>query len=187
MKTSGDRFTNGRLEKGWQALLAAINIFTSHLKQKIASYQSPLTLEGGDIGMKPRINQLAVCAFAATMLLSGVFATTAEAQGRVIRRPPRVIFVRPYYPFWYRRYDPFWDPNYYPRYRVEDPIAYQREQGYRDGRDEGKKDAKKGSPANPKGHKDYIKSNSLAYREAFVQGYNERFREEMAEIREKMR
>ena len=187
MKPRGDRFTNGRGEKGWQALLAAFNIFTSHLKQKIASYKRPLTLEGREIDMKPRINQLAVCAFAAIMLLSGVFATTAEAQRRVIRRPPRVIFVRPYYPFWYRRYDPFWDPYYYPRYRVEDPIAYQREQGYRDGRDEGKKDAKKGSPANPKGHKDYIKSNSLAYREAFVQGYNERFREEMAEIREKMR
>ncbi len=27
-----------RREKGWQALLAAFNIFTSHLKQKIASY-----------------------------------------------------------------------------------------------------------------------------------------------------
>ena len=139
--------------------------------------------------MKPKINQLAIGAFAAIMLLSGVFATTAEAQGRVrvIRRPPRVIFVRPYNPFWYRRYDPFWDPFYSTRYRVEDPIAYQREQGYRDGRDEGKKDAKKGRPANPRGHKDYIKSNSLAYREAFVQGYNERFREEMAKIREEMR
>lgn len=137
--------------------------------------------------MKPKVNQLAIGAFAAIMLLSGVFATTAEAQSRVVRRPPRVIFVRPYYPFWYRRYDPFWDPFYFPRYRVEDPIAYQREQGYRDGRDEGKKDAKKGRPANPMGHKDYIKSNSLAYREAFVQGYNERFREETAEIREEMK
>jgi len=169
--------------------LAAFNIFTSHLKQKIASYRGPLTLEGVEFGMKSKINQLAIGAFAAITLLSGVFATTAEAQGRVrvIRRPPRVIFVRPYNPFWYRRYDPFWDPFYFTRYRVEDPIAYQRELGYRDGRDEGKKDAKKGRPANPRGHKDYIKSNSLAYREAFVQGYNERFREEMAEIRGKMR
>jgi hypothetical protein len=162
------------------------NIFTSHLKQKVASYQSPLTLEGGEISMKPRIKQLVICAFAAIMLLSGVFATSARAQHRVIRRPPRVIFVRPYNPFWYRRYDPFWDPFYSTRYRVVDPIAYQREQGYRDGHDEGKKDAKKGRPANPTGNKDYIKSNSLAYREAFVQGYNERFREEMAEIREEM-
>jgi hypothetical protein len=66
---------------------------------------------------------------------------------------------------------------------VVDPIAYQREQGYNEGRSEGKKDAKKGRPAAPTGHKDYLKSSSLAYREAFVQGYNERYREEMAEIR----
>jgi hypothetical protein len=137
--------------------------------------------------MKPRIKQSVIGAFAAIMLLSCVFATTAEAQHRVRRRPPRVIFVRPYNPFWYRRYDPFWDPFYSTRYRVVDPIAYQREQGYRDGRDEGKEDAKKGRPANPRGRKDYLKSNSLAYREAFIQGYNERFREEIAEIREKMR
>lgn len=137
--------------------------------------------------MKPRVRQLVMGAFAAIMLLSGAFATTAEAQDRVIRRrPPRVIFVRPYNPFWYRRYDPFWDSFYYPRYRVVDPIAYQREQGYSDGRDEGKEDAKKGRLANPTGHKDYLKSKSLAYREAFVQGYNERFREEKAEIKDKM-
>jgi hypothetical protein len=140
-----------------------------------------------EIGMKPKVKQLVIGAFAAIMLLSGVFATTAEAQHRVIRRPPRIIVYRPYNPFWYRRYDPFWDPFYYPRYTVVDPIAYQREQGYKEGRDEGKEDAKKGRPANPTGHKDYLKSNSLAFREAFVQGYNERYREEMAEIREEMR
>jgi len=134
--------------------------------------------------MKPRVKELVIGAFAAIMLLSGVFATTAEAQSRVIRRPPRIIVYRPFNPFWYR-YDPFWDPFYYPSYRVVDPIAYQREQGYSEGRNEGKKDAKKGMPANPTGHKDYIKSNSLAYREAFVQGYNERYREEMAEARGK--
>jgi len=66
---------------------------------------------------------------------------------------------------------------------VVDPIAYQREQGYNEGRSDGKKDAKKGMPANPTGQKDYIKSNSLAFREAYVQGYNERYREEMAEYR----
>jgi hypothetical protein len=137
--------------------------------------------------MKPRIKQSVIGAFAAIMLLSGVFATTSEAQHRVRRRPPRVIFVRPYNPFWYRRYDPFWDSFYSTRYTVVDPIAYQREQGYRDGRDEGKEDAKKGRPANPRGHKDYLKSNSLAYREAFIQGYTERYREEIAEIREEMR
>ena len=134
--------------------------------------------------MKPRVKQLVMGAFAAILLLSGAFATTAVAQGRVIRRPARVIFVRPYNPFWYRRYDPFWDPFYTTRYQVVDPIAYQREQGYREGRDEGKKDAKHGIAANPKGHKDYLKSSSLAYREAFMQGYNESFRKETAEIRE---
>ncbi len=133
--------------------------------------------------MKPRVKQIIMGGLAAIMLLSGVLTSTADAQGRVIhRRPPRVIVVRPYNPFWYRRYDPFWDP-FYPRYQYQmvDPIAYQREQGYNEGRDEGKKDAKKGRPANATGHKDYLKSNSLAYREAFVQGYNERYREESAE------
>src|SRR4030095_5648462 len=108
--------------------------------------------------MKPRIKQIVLGAFAAVMLLSGAFATTGEAQVRVIRRPSRIIVYRPYNPFWYRRYDPFWDPFYTSRYTVVDPIAYQREQGYRDGRDEGKKDAKKGRLANPTGNKDYLKS-----------------------------
>ena len=134
--------------------------------------------------MKPRVKELVIGAFAAIILLSGVFATTAKAQNRVVvRRPPRVIVVRRYNPFFYRRYDPFWDPFYTSRYHVVDPIAYQREQGYNEGRSDGKKDAKKGMPANPTGQKDYIKSNSLAFREAYVQGYNERYREEMAEYR----
>ena len=128
--------------------------------------------------MKPRVKELVIGAFAAIILLSGVFATTARAQNRVVvQRPPRVIVVRRYNPF------PFWDPFYTSRYQVVDPIAYQREQGYNEGRSDGKKDAKKGMSANPTGHKDYIKSNSLAFREAYVQGYNERYREEMAENR----
>jgi len=134
--------------------------------------------------MKPTIKQIVIGAFAAIMLLAGAFATTAEAQTQVIRRPTRIIVYRPYNPFWYRRYDPFWDPFYPYRYTAVDPIAYQREQGYRDGRNDGKKDAKKGLSANPTGHKDYLKSSSLAYREAFMQGYNESFRKETAEIRE---
>ena len=131
--------------------------------------------------MKSRVKQFVIGGFAAVMLLSGVFSSTAEAQGRVIRRPPRIIVYRPFNPFRYRRYDPFWDPFYTSRYQVVDPIAYQREQGYSEGRHEGKDDAKKGRPFNPTGHKDYLKSNSLAYREAFVKGYNERYREEAAE------
>jgi len=115
--------------------------------------------------------------------------TTAEAQTRAGgRRPRRVIIYRPYYnPFWYRRYDPFWDSYYYPRTVVVDPIAYQRERGYREGKDEGGEDAEKGRPANPKGHEDYVKSNSLAFRGAFVQGYEEGYREELAETTREMR
>jgi hypothetical protein len=139
--------------------------------------------------MKPnKVKQLMMGAFVAVMLFAGVGLTTANAQERVVRRPHRphrIIVYRPYNPFWYRHYDPFWDPYPY-TYRVVDPIAYQREQGYSEGRSEGKKDAKKGRPANPTGNKDYLKSNSLAYREAFVKGYNERYQEEMAEIRQEM-
>jgi hypothetical protein len=115
--------------------------------------------------------------------------TTAEAQTRRGgRRPRRVIIYRPYYnPFWYRRYDPFWDSYYHPRTVVTDPIAYQRERGYREGKGEGEEDAEKGRPANSKGHEDYLDSNSLAFREAFVKGYEEGYREESAETVQEMR
>ena len=122
--------------------------------------------------------------FLVVTLLIGVGSTTANAQGKKgVRKPPRVIVYRTYNPFWYRNYDPF----YYRRYEVVDPIAYQREKGYREGKDEGGDDAEDGRSANPTGHKDYLKSDSIHFREAFVQGYNEGYREEMAEIREKMR
>jgi hypothetical protein len=70
---------------------------------------------------------------------------------------------------------------------VVDPVAYQREKGYREGRDEGKDDAKKDRPANAIGHKDYLKSDSIHFREAFVQGYNEGYQQKIAEIRDKLR
>lgn len=152
------------------------------------SFRSPLPqMKRREISMRAKIKQILIGGFAAMMLMTGV-VTMTDAQTRVVvRRPPRVVVYRPYNPFWYRRYDPFWDPFYTSRYTVVDPIAYQREQGYRDGRDDGKSDAKKGRPANPTGNKDYLKSGSLTYREAFVRGYNERYREESAEIREKIR
>ena len=119
-------------------------------------------------------------------LLLGVGAATADAQNRRRHhRPPRIIVYRNYNPFWYRHYDPFWDPFYSSRYRVVDPVAYEREKGYREGRDEGKDDAKKDRPSNATGHKDYLKSDSIHFREAFIQGYNEGYRQKIAEIREK--
>jgi hypothetical protein len=121
-------------------------------------------------------------------LLVGVGSITANAQNRgVVRRPNRVIVYRHYSPFWYRHYDPFYDPFYYSRYRVVDPIAYQKEQGYREGKDEGKDDAKHNRIANATGHKDYLKSDSIHFREAFVKGYDNGYQEKIAEIREKTR
>jgi hypothetical protein len=119
-------------------------------------------------------------------LLVGIGSITADAQNKgVVRRPNRVIVYRHYSPFWYRHYDPFYDPFYYSRYRVVDPIAYQKEQGFREGKHEGEKDAKKGRVANATGHKDYLKSDSMYFRQTFVQGYNDGYREEVAELREK--
>lgn len=121
------------------------------------------------------------------MLLIGIGSTTANAQGkRVVRRPARVFVYRNYNPFWYRYYDPFWDPFYYSHYRVVDPIAYQREQGYREGKDEGKEDAKKGRAASATGNKDYLKSNSIHFREAFLQGYNAGYQEKLADTKKDM-
>ncbi len=139
--------------------------------------------------MRPnKIKQLVLGVIVAAVLLPGVLTSTAEAQTRHFRRPRPVIVYRHYNPFWYRRYDPFWNPYWGPTtYTYVDPIAYQREQGYNEGRGEGKDDAKKGIAPNPTGHKDYLKSNSLAFREAFVQGYNERYREEVAKIQKKAR
>lgn len=96
-----------------------------------------------------------------------------------------MIVYRPYYnPFRYRRYDPFWD-SYYPRTVVVDPIAYQREREYRDGKGEGEEDARKDQPSNSKGHEDYRDSDSMAFREGFVQGYEAELAETTREMREK--
>ena len=135
--------------------------------------------------MRPNIaKRLVMGAFVAVMLFAGVGLTTADAQTRVYRRPHRVIVYRPYYrPFYNRFYNPFWDTYWGSTYTVVDPIAYQRDMGYSEGRDEGKDDAKKGRPANPTGNKHYINSDSAAFREAFVRGYNERYQEKMAEMR----
>ncbi|HKX31942.1 MAG TPA: hypothetical protein VJ302_29920 [Blastocatellia bacterium] len=137
-----------------------------------------------------RVKRLAMGAFAAIVLLAGVGVGTANAQGRRVQRPhprpPRVIVYRPYYrPYFSPFYDPFWGPRWGwgPTYTVVDPIAYEREKGYKEGRDEGKDDAKKGRPSNPTGHKDYLKSDSFTFRESFVKGYNESYQERMAKLR----
>jgi hypothetical protein len=137
------------------------------------------------MSMKPnRIKKLMMGFFLVITLLAGIGLTTAEAQRRRgVHRPSRIIVYRHYNPFWHRYYDPFWSP-FSPSYRVVDPIAYEREQGFREGREEGKEDAKKERPANARGHKDYLKSNSLTFREAFVQGYNSGYQEKSNDLRD---
>ncbi len=127
--------------------------------------------------MKPIMKKLLMSAFAAVILLPGVSTITATAQDRHYPRPQRVIIYRPFYPIYDPFWDPFWDPYWWPNYRVVDPIAYNQEWGYREGRDEGKDDAKVGRPPNPTNNKDYYKSSSYAYRQAFIQGYYDAYRE----------
>jgi hypothetical protein len=118
------------------------------------------------------IKRLAMGALVALVLLTGFgTATIADAQDRVLRKPRRVIIYRPYRPF----YRPYWDRTYV----VVDPIAQQREEGYSDGRSAGKEDAKEGNEIDPEDHKDFRKSKSLAYREAFLRGYADGYREKM--------
>ncbi len=119
------------------------------------------------------IKRIVMGAFVAVVLLTGVGSTTAEAHGRGYRRPHRVIVYRPYNPFW----GPYWYPSSY--YRVVDPIAAQKEEGYSDGRNHGKEDAKYGRENDPEHQKEFIKSKSFAYREAFLLGYADGYRKQM--------
>jgi len=119
------------------------------------------------------IKRLAMGALVVLVLLTGFgTATTADAQNPGLRKPRRVIIVRPYRPYWGR---PYWDRTYH----VVDPIAQQREEGYSDGRSAGKEDAKEGNEIDPEDHKDFRKSKSLAYREAFLRGYADGYRDKM--------
>jgi hypothetical protein len=128
--------------------------------------------------MKPnKFKGLIVGATLVVMLLAGVGSTTAQAQRRGFRGP--VIVYRPhrvYRPFWGPRWgwnDPFWNRTV----TVVDPIAQQRESGYSDGHKRGKDDAEHNKPNAPESHKHYSSSHSLTYRQAFLQGYADGYRE----------
>ena len=111
-------------------------------------------------------------------LVSGVFASTAIAKPKVIvKRRPVVVVHTPRTVFWHRRFDPVWVPS--TTYHVTTPFVAFSEEGFEDGRDQGKKDAKKGSEYDPTGSKDYIKSNSFAYRRAYLKGYSVGYRSEI--------
>jgi len=116
--------------------------------------------------MRARVKKLIIGAFAAIILLTGAFTTTAGAQEVIIGRH-QVIVYPTYDPSWY----PVYDPYYYPRYWVVEPDSYLWKKGYKEGRHEGKHDAKHGIPIDPAGTEDFYKSSSYAYRQAFIQGY----------------
>ena len=113
------------------------------------------------------MKKLLMGTFVAVTFLVGIGSTTAEAHGRGYNRPRRVVFYRPY--------RPYWDTTV----RVVDPIASQREEGYSDGRSRGKDDAREGRENDPDNHKKFDKSKSLAYREAFLKGYAEGYRKQV--------
>lgn len=130
-----------------------------------------------------RVKRLVTRTVVAVILLLSAWAvtgTTAQAQGRwhgyqrhnrVFVQPlvfirPRV-FVGPRFGFY---------PRVYSTYVPYGGVAYQEELGYRDGLSRGKSDARHGEPYSPVSHSHYRNSNSLAYRDAFLRGYDVGFR-----------
>jgi hypothetical protein len=114
------------------------------------------------------------------MLFVGVGSITAQAQRRiVVRRGP--VIVRPHWG--YRSYwGPGWGPYWGPTVTVVNPIAQARESGYRDGHSRGKDDAKDGKPNAPDSHKHFRNSDSQTYRQAFLQGYADGYREQIGRL-----
>ena len=129
--------------------------------------------------MTSTLKKLIMSLFAGVILLPGVSKITADAQYVYWRRPVRIIVVRRYYPVvqpYYPVYYPVYDPYSLPTYGVEGPFPYLQEKGYKEGVDEGKDDAEDGRLPNPTIHKDFYKSYSPVYRQAFIQGYYDAYR-----------
>jgi len=103
---------------------------------------------------------------------AGAPRTFAQVRRAVVR--PRVVVVhRPFFagPRW-------WGSPYYGYYYGSyDPIAYQRERGFSDGFSRGNKDARHGKAYAPNSHKHYRNASSIAYRNAFLQGYSTGFKD----------
>jgi hypothetical protein len=125
-----------------------------------------------------RISRLTMSSLVGLFLMSGVFASTAIAKPKVVvrTRPVVVVHTNPR-PYWNRPVVPFWVPAV--TYRVVDPVSVHSEEGFNDGLSQGKKDAKKGFEPDPTRSKDYLKSNSFAYRQSFLRGYNHGYRSEL--------
>ena len=116
-----------------------------------------------------RIRNLIMGALTTVVFMIGIGTVTqADAQTVVIRRPRVVI----------RTHRPIWNPHWDRTITIVDPIAEEREDGYKDGLEAGKYDAKEDRDFDPENHKKFRKSDSYAYRRAFVRGYENGFRRE---------
>jgi hypothetical protein len=146
--------------------------------------------------MKARMfKSFLVSLFVALMFLAGIGQTTAEAQRRGSHHGGPVIVHRPHYRYGGPRFgygygwgwrSPGWSLGWgwnYPYWgstvTVINPIAAQRESGYRDGHKRGREDAKHGREYLPASHDHYRDSHSYTYRQAFLQGYADGYDEWM--------
>ena len=106
-------------------------------------------------------------------------------QRRVYIAPRRQVFLRPrvfvgprvrFYPRVYPSYVSSYPP-YVSSYVPYGGGAYLADRGYRDGYSEGMDDARDGDRYNPYRHSRYIHAGSVAYRDAFLRGYDVGFRQ----------
>ena len=128
-------------------------------------------------------------AFSAVALLSAgaTSGTEAVAQVRFRRVPPnRVVianprprvFVAPRVFVGPRFYHPGFYSGFYQPYYSYTEAHYAAEQtGYHDGFVRGKDDAKHGMASSPESHKHYSGSSNGTYREAFLRGYEDGYRQ----------
>lgn len=121
--------------------------------------------------MGQKLKKLMIGAFAAIILLAGALTTSATAQTFIIKRHRVIVYPPVVYPIYQPIQYPVYEPVYYPQNWVLYPVGNDWGWGYREGRDEGKDDAEDGRGMNPTMHKDFYKSGSYTYRQAFIQGY----------------
>ncbi|MEP7274595.1 MAG: hypothetical protein ABI882_24105 [Acidobacteriota bacterium] len=124
-----------------------------------------------------KIHKITMSSLIGLFLMSGVFDATASAKQKVVfKKRPVVVVQTGRQHFWHRRFDPVWTPSV--TYRSFNPVHTLSEEGFGDGRNQGRRDAKKGLEMDPTGNKHHLKSNSFAYRRAYIRGYEHGYRSE---------
>jgi hypothetical protein len=116
-------------------------------------------------------------------LLFGVIAftgTSADAQrrnfrGGIVVRPRVFVYPRTFYPrsYWYGFGPHYYGPSYY-SYSFNNRVT--EGQGYNDGLDDGKGDAKHNKGYDPYRHGDYKNGQTSAYLDGYLRGYADGFR-----------